>query len=101
MERLQLGAHRHLRAIVKWGEPRMMEGHLVLEHLIDEISLSHAPTAIDGHKLRFVAVIQSVKFLYFLFSPDDFSHYATLYFAAKVQLLLKWAKYKIIIRLKL
>ena len=77
----------------------MTEGHLVLEHLIDEISLSHTPTAIDGHKLRFVAVIQSVEFLYFLFSPDDFSHNATLYFATKVQIILKWAKYKIIIRL--
>jgi hypothetical protein len=44
-------------------------------------------------------VIQSVEFLYLLFSSDDFRHNATLYFAAKVQIILKWAKYKIIFRL--
>ena len=77
----------------------MVERHPILEHLVDEIGFADASPSIDGHKLRFVAVIQSVEFLYLLFSSDDFRHNATLYFATKVQIISKWAKYKIIIRL--
>jgi len=62
----------------------MLKTKFVVEGFSDEICLTHAPSAIDGTKLRFLFVKKLQQFTLFLFTPDNHNDICFIKSAANI-----------------